>query len=70
MISDKEWYEFIRKYQAVRKVINGSEVVKDNELQSMNIQELLHTLYRVANYLRYHDVGEELIRSAVQHKDA
>lgn len=66
MLSDKEWYDFIRKYQIVRKVINGSEVVKDDELSKMKIQELVHTLYRVSVYLRYHGISDKLIESAIK----
>lgn len=68
MVSDEEWREFIRKYQAVREAINHNEVVKDDELQEMDIHQLLHTLYRTAYYLRYHGVSEELIHSAVRNR--
>lgn len=66
MLTEKEWREFIRKYQIVRKVINSSEVVKDDELQEMEVGRLLNTLYRAAYYLRYHGVGDSLIHSAVR----
>ncbi|KKN03380.1 hypothetical protein LCGC14_1108280 [marine sediment metagenome] len=66
MVSPEEWYEFMRKYQSVRKVINSSEVVKDDELKEKDVSDLLHTLYRVSRYLRYHGVGNYLIHSAVK----
>lgn len=69
MITPEEWCDFIRKYWAVRQVIEGSEVVKDDELEEMDIHELFHTLYKVSRYLRYHGIGDELIQSAVRNRN-
>lgn len=66
MLSTEEWCYFIRKYHAVRKVIESSEVVADDELPAMDVSELLHTLYKVAYYLRNNGISEDLIQSAVK----
>ncbi len=66
MTTPEEWCKFIRRYWSVRKVIESSEVVEDSEVEKMNLQSLLHTLYRVSQCLRYHGVSEHLIHSAVK----